>query len=164
MGNTTHRKGFDLFVETAEKTPSAMFLWCGGKENYYNEIMANRNLTNFIYLGKMNAEELSGVYQLADCMLMSSRKDTLPSIIFEALLFGTPVIGSKDSGGIIDIINERNGILTDSADANQFSKAIQYLMKDNKHIILSDSIKSMDLINLRFDNYVEWLLSLYRNK
>lgn len=161
VGNTTFRKGFDIFVDTAEKTPEALFLWCGSKENYYNEVMEKRELPNFIYLGKMNSDELAGVYQIADVMLMSSRKDTLPSVIFESLLFGVPVIGARDSGGIIDIVNDSNGVLTRTSDADEFTDAIRFLMKDNNYKRMSGKISEMDLSCFSFENYVKWLLELY---
>lgn len=84
---------------------------------------------------------------------MCSRFDTLPSTIFEALLFSTPVIGAKCSGGIIDIINNQNGILTDEADCNQFAKAIDEIM-------LKTDIKIKEHSN-SFEEYVKYVIGIF---
>lgn len=156
VGNTTERKGFDIFLKTAELLPNCEFIWAGKKENYYDEVLAkNGNPSNFIFLGSLNVDQLSGVYSLADIYLMCSRFDTLPSTILEALLFGIPVIGAKNSGGIVDIINSTNGFLTEESDSNQFMNAINVVLNKNYNI------KEIDR---SFAKYVEYVLSLYEEK
>ena len=105
----------------------------------------------------LNSEQLSGLYSMADVLLMSSRKDTLPSIIMEALLFDVPVIGSKDSGGIVDIVNETNGFLTNSCSSSEFSNAINEIFGRKKKK-LSKSIE-----DLSFENYVSYLCDELNN-
>lgn len=104
-------------------------------------------------MGALNSTQLSGLYAIADVYLMCSRFDTLPSTIFEALLFSTPVIGAKCSGGIIDIINNKNGILTDEADCNQFAKAIDEIM-------LKTDIKIKEHSN-SFEEYVKYVIGIF---
>ncbi len=156
VGNTTERKGFDIFLQTAALIPECEFIWAGKKENYYDEaIEKNGNPSNFIFLGSLNAEQLSGVYSLADIYLMCSRFDTLPSTILEALLFGTPVIGAKNSGGIVDIIDSDNGFLTETADSKQFAEAIKVGLTRNYKI---------EEIDGSFAEYVAYVLSLYEDE
>lgn len=156
VGNTTERKGFDIFLKTAELLPDCEFIWAGKKENYYDEVLAkNGKPSNFIFLGSLNVDQLSGVYSLADIYLMCSRFDTLPSTILEALLFGIPVIGAKNSGGIVDIINSANGFLTEESDSSQFMNAIKVVLNKNYNI------KEIDR---SFAKYVEYVLSLYEEK
>lgn len=155
IGNTTERKGFDIFIKTAKLLPDYFFIWVGKEENYYDEIRRKTNMpSNFIYPGKMNSLQLSAVYSLSDVYLMCSRFDTLPSTIFEALLFDVPVVGAKTSGGIIDVINDDNGYLTDKADASQFAEAIRSVV--NKKM----KIKKLDN---SFGRYVKYLLKLYED-
>ncbi len=153
VGNTTERKGFDIFLQTALLMPEYEFIWAGKKENYYEEAIEKyRKPSNFIYIGTLNDKELSGVYSLIDVYLMCSRFDTLPSTILESLLFETPVVGAKNSGGIVDIISSDNGVLTESADERQFADAIKYAFVKNY------KIKKMDS---SFEKYVTYVLSLY---
>lgn len=156
VGNTTERKGFDIFLQTAALIPECEFIWAGKKETYYDEAMSKYgNSSNFIFLGSLDAGQLSGVYSLADIYLMCSRFDTLPSTILEALLFGTPVIGANNSGGIVDIINSENGFLTEKADSNQFANAIKTVFTRDYEI--KESERS-------FEEYVTYVLSLYEEE
>lgn len=155
VGNTSERKGFDIFLQTAFLMPDYEFVWAGRKENYFSEAVQKIGRpSNFIYAGSMNSLELSAVYCLANVYLMSSRFDTLPSTIFEALLFRTPVVGARDSGGIIDVINDINGYLTTTADSSEFKEAIQCVLNRKNAI---------DECSNSFEDYVEYVVSLYSN-
>lgn len=153
IGNTSERKGFDIFLQTAKLLPQYEFVWAGKKENYYDTVVQKIGLPeNFVYLGSMNSIQLSGVYSLADVYLMCSRFDTLPSTIFESLIFSTPVIGSIKSGGIVDVINDKNGYLTEEAECTQFAEAIE--------IVLHKEFKIAELGN-SFEDYVRYVLGLW---
>ena len=153
IGNTSERKGFDIFLQTAKLLPQYEFVWAGKKENYYDTFVQKIGLPeNFVYLGSMNSIQLSGVYSLADVYLMCSRFDTLPSTIFESLIFSTPVIGSIKSGGIVDAIDDKNGYLTEEAECTQFAEAIE--------IVLHKEFKIAELGN-SFEDYVRYVLGLW---
>lgn len=153
IGNTSERKGFDIFLQTAKLLPQYEFVWAGKKENYYDSVTEKIGLPgNFVYFGSMNSKQLSGVYSIADVYLMCSRFDTLPSTIFESLIFSTPVIGSIKSGGIVDVINDKNGYLTEEAECTQFAEAIE--------IVLHKEFKIAELGN-SFEDYVRYVIALY---
>lgn len=153
IGNTSERKGFDIFLQTAKLLPQYEFVWAGKKENYYDSVTEKIGLPgNFVYFGSMNSKQLSGVYSIADVYLMCSRFDTLPSTIFESLIFSTPVIGSIKSGGIVDVIDDKNGYLTEEAECTQFAEAIE--------IVLHKEFKIAELGN-SFEDYVRYVLGLW---
>lgn len=153
IGNTTERKGFDIFLQTAQLMPECEFVWAGKKENYYDEaIEKNGNPPNFIFLGLLDAMQLAGLYSLADVYLMCSRFDTLPSTILEALLFGVPVVGSRSSGGIVDIINMDNGFLTDDSNCTQFVDGIKKVLKTKYRIKIREG---------SFVEYVDYVMTLF---
>ena len=153
IGNTTERKGFDIFFQTAKLLQDYIFIWAGKKEKCYKNIIEKYGkVSNFIYVGCLNFEQLSGLYEAADIYLMCSRYDTLPSTILESLLFRTPVVGAKCSGGIIDIINSRNGFLTEAVDSIQFAKAIETVLKNN--------IKVQEYNN-SFEDYVIYIMNSF---
>jgi len=157
VGNTSKRKGYDIFVEVAKRIPDLNFVWVGKKEHYFNECLDKNNNewpNNFIYMGEMNRDELSGIYEIADVLFMCSRKDTLPSIIFEALLFGNPVVGARESGGIVDVVDESNGLLTEHADINEFVLAISRIIDDEKlHFLKSNILRDKKSKN-SFQSYI----------
>lgn len=163
VGNTSARKGFDIFIETAIKMPHYMFVWAGKKERYYDQILKkfSHNMPdNFIYLGQLDNTELAGVYSIASLLLLSSRKDTLPSTIFEAMLFNVPVIGSQNSGGVADVINGKNGALTKEASSQAFRNAIIQLMKEDTYSKINDFMRHNKQDN-SFTDYVQHIVKMY---
>ena len=153
IGNTTERKGFDIFLQTAALLPEYEFIWAGKKENYFNDVIQKYGMpSNFTYFGSMDSKQLSGVYALADVYLMCSRFDTLPSTIFDAVLFNTPVVGAKTSGGIIDVIKDDNGYLTEEAECNKFKEALG--------VVLEREYKVPNYSN-SFEEYVKYVCTLF---
>lgn len=164
VGNTTYRKGFDIFLEVAERCPDICFLWAGAKESHFDKILKKRSNyipQNFFYLGNLNSEELSSVYSMASLMLVSARHDTLPSTIFEALSFNVPVIGSKESGGIVDVIDDTIGLLTDKVDPFEFEKAIKCILNERDIKQMVSNIEKLDISGYSFEAYVTFLNNLF---
>ncbi|MBT8951515.1 hypothetical protein BTI19_09250 [Lactobacillus delbrueckii subsp. bulgaricus] len=90
-------------------------------------------------------------------LLLSSRQDTLPSVILEAFLFHVPVIAARDSGGVIDIVNNSNGILTATASEADFSEAIKEMFANNKYITLKKDLIEADATDFSFSSYVSYI-------
>lgn len=168
VGNLTYRKGYDIFLDVAELCPDVYFLWAGAIDNNYNEILKDRNNyipENVFYLGKLQSDELSAIYSMASLMLVSSRHDTLPSTVLEALTFSVPVIGSKESGGIVDVINNDIGFLTEKSDPKEFEMAIRYMLNENINREARSNIEKLgDFTDYSFDNYVTFLKNLFPNQ
>lgn len=165
IGNTSARKGFDLFIKTAKLVPNDMFLWAGKRELFFNEAVKSLESplpNNFIYLGQMNTEQLSALYSIASILLLSSRKDTLPSVIFEAFIFDVPIIAARDSGGVVDLVNDKNGVLTNTADAQEFAKAIQELLNQGKLTQIKKYIANEDREKHSFAEYTRYIAGLFR--
>lgn len=162
VGNTSFRKGFDIFVDVAKRMPQYIFLWAGKKERFYSNIKKEKGLSdNFVYVGQLNDEQLAGVYSIASVLLLCSRVDTLPSTIFESLLFDVPVIGSKTSGGVTEIIkNKKNGLLTNNTSVNLFVQAIKECLSDNTQKKMNQYIVNTSDDN-SFSNYISFIIRLY---
>lgn len=162
IGNTTFRKGFDIFLKVADELSEYQFIWAGKKENReYIKIMKKRQWkipSNFTYLGELTPNQLSGVYSLTDILFLSSRNDTLPSVIFEAMLFGVPVVGAKSSGGISDVVDNSCGILTEKVNSGQFIRAIKKVATSKRYF---DQEKIKEKVsNNSMSNYVKYINSL----
>lgn len=163
IGNTSKRKGFDIFADVARKMPQYIFIWAGRKENFFNVVKKEKNglSDNLIYLGQLNDEQLAGVYSIASVLLLSSRVDTLPSTIFEALLFSVPVIGSKTSGGVTEVINNmQNGLLTNETSVNAFICAINECFSSPIQEKLCQYFNKTSF-NSSFADYVSFIIHLY---
>lgn len=169
IGNTTERKGFDYFLEMSRLAPAEiLFVWAGKKENFYDICLSRGNVpTNFIYLGKLTtAAEMAALYTIADVLAMTSRVDTFPSAVLEAMKFGTPVIGFAESGGVSEVVqNGVNGTLIDKmGDTDAFLQAIISIVQNtSQYMSLSKNAKKTAL-NYSFENYVRFLMALFDEK
>lgn len=100
------------------------------KENL-EALINDLNLKNCVDMKGIipNTEEELGQ---ADIFLMSSIYEGLPLSILEAMAIGLPIISTK-VGGIPDIVEHMgNGILVESKNQNNFEKAMETLILDNK--------------------------------
>lgn len=79
-----------------------------------------------LFTGAVTAgsDELIGLLQLADAMLLSSTAETFGIVILEAWAAGTPVVSSRTSGAASLIRHGENGCLFDLDDAESFHTAL----------------------------------------
>jgi len=86
------------------------------------------------FLGKIQRHLLGGYYQAADLVSVPSLSDPLPTVMLEALVSGTPVVGS-DVGGIPFMIQEGcNGLLVPPKDHEALSDAIESLYNKRERL------------------------------
>jgi glycosyltransferase involved in cell wall biosynthesis len=91
-------------------------LLVGGQGNpeYEAELRATYASDRVEFLGRVSPE--SFYRQIDVCVVPSIWHDPLPSVVFESLLFGVPVIGAR-RGGIPEMVSERvNGLLYEPDD------------------------------------------------
>lgn len=83
----------------------------------------NKNIT---YLGYLPNEELSKVFEVADAVIVPSLcYENSPTVIYEALYAGVPVIASR-IGGVGELIHEgRSGLLFTPGDRAALVQAVQ---------------------------------------
>lgn len=84
-----------------------------------------------IFHGYMDGEELSNFYKKGNITIVPSIcYDNSPMVIYESLMHGTPVIGSR-IGGIPELIKEGyNGFLFEPGNIDELEKILNNLIKD----------------------------------
>lgn len=134
-GFADHRKGFDIFVKSAEEVrkqlPNVYFVWVGNIEISMHTQMASfiKQCENLILIPAQ--KEISLFYSGADLYLMTSREDPFPSVVMEAMNVKVPVIGFENAGGFQDIITEETGILVPFENELKLQEAIITLIEDD---------------------------------
>ncbi|MFT6923813.1 MAG: glycosyltransferase involved in cell wall biosynthesis [Crocinitomicaceae bacterium] len=100
------RKGYAQLVEATSPLLNETTILCTvGKHK------DDRKAKEIVHLGAFDSDEkMSLAYAAADLLVVPSLMDNLPNTISEALCCGTPVVAFS-SGGIPEMLTERNGVL-----------------------------------------------------
>lgn len=91
--------------------------------------------------GKVENSNLQTYYQNADFFLHGSDYETFSIVAIEALLTGTPVIGSK-VGILPAVINESNGILCENNSTHWYNGIQASLATKYNHAEIAENIKN----------------------
>lgn len=78
-------------------------------------------------------EDVRGVYQAADVLLLCSRHEGLPNALLEAQWFGCPVVTTKAGGAAEAVRHRQTGLLADTDDADGIETALSTLL-DNPQL------------------------------
>lgn len=124
------RKGFDLFVETAERAQgktNAVFVWIGHHDGRLFVSLKTRidrliNSGSLIIPGLIDNPD--DYYFASDLYLLTSREDPYPSTVLEALDVGLPVIAFEGRSGSCDLIASFGGRLVPAFEIETLSSAI----------------------------------------
>ncbi len=81
------------------------------------------------FMGKVSHDELCGLYNMADMLVLPSKMEGVPMVILESLACGTPVVATA-VGGIPDLINNgENGFLIDDVSIETLADALERTAK-----------------------------------
>lgn len=113
VGSAIQRKGFDTFIEITNKVNQELSSFNYGYRSLSIIVITNSD-KNSSYLRenlqKLNSnieirefygisrEQVMALYREMDLLLVPSRYDPLPTVVLEAYLSGTPVLGTKKDG------------------------------------------------------------------
>ena len=130
VGFADYRKGFDLFVELAERIGRAeelVFVWAGHHEAELHDKLGKR-LTALTKKGTLilpgRLDDTDAVYAAADAYVLTSREDPFPTTVMEALDVGLPVFGFSDVAGTDELIVSFGGRLVPPFDLDALANAL----------------------------------------
>jgi L-malate glycosyltransferase len=128
IGRLAHEKNFILLAELAAQNPSIYFAVAGsGPER-------GRIATRAEELGVEARVRLLGnvldracFYQALDAFVLPSLFEGLPMALLEAMFSGVPVLSSRLEAISAVMLDEREGLLAEAGDAEDFSKQLKRL-------------------------------------
>ncbi len=132
-GQLEEHKGIMFLIDVFLKLN--LKLTIAGSGNYKNKIkkIANKN-NNIIFVGQKNNKEILNLMQLSDCLIVPSFcYENSPTVIYEAAMFGLPVIASR-IGGITDLVCGLGGFLFSPLDEKDLILKIKYAIKNPEKI------------------------------
>ena len=127
------RKGLHLLLEAFARLdqPRAQLHLLGHPENadYAGELKKqaqDRGIANRVHFhGAVSQADLAEYFASARALVLPSLSEGLGRVVLEAMLTGTPVIGSR-VGGIPDLIRDgENGFLVESDNVDELTAALQ---------------------------------------
>ena len=146
VGNVTQRKGQHNVIQALPQLVSQypkLIYHCVGiptnKQQLIHLADALQVRDHIQFHGRVSHQEKEYLLQKADIFMMLSERTKSGDVegfgiaILEANQFGTPAIGSKNSG-IEDAIEEGDsGCLVDSHDSDAFVQAVEQILNDYEH-------------------------------
>ncbi len=102
-------------AEQMQKQTDVVFLFAGGgaAKNKLIEIVAQKQLTNVVFIPRQPKEHMPAIWSLCDISLISLKntplfKTVIPSKIFESMAMGLPLLAAIPKGEASDIIAANN--------------------------------------------------------
>jgi len=110
-------------------------------------------------------QEVATYYRAADLFLHSSRVDTFPTVVLEAMACGLPVVATATGGIAEQVVDDDTGFLVKPEDAAAMTNAIVMLLDNPGHMerfgdaAVKRSERHFDR-KLMVDRYLEWYREL----
>lgn len=122
------RKGLDTLIKSfpkiLEEFPDARLALCGEGPERKNleKLIKKLSLHNHVVLLGFH-DNIPFLMKSADMFVLPSVKEAFGLVLLEAMASGLPIIASR-TGGITDIIDNKNGILVEPGDKEQLATKI----------------------------------------
>lgn len=135
VGKLTNFKGVDVLLDSAAiyENSDTLTLIAGDGElrPSLEEQSRKLNLKNVVFLGNQPQSILKGIYNIANCSIVPSRREPFGLVAAEAMLCGAPVIATNQ-GGLPDFVTPDVGILVDVEDSEGLANAINSILSGDK--------------------------------
>lgn len=97
VGELSERKGVDILIDIAKKLPDHFYLTIAGDGPMASSIgKVAKKKKNVNYLGYLEKDKLSDIYEKNDVLLLPSRAESMPLTVLEALSHGLFIIDSDN--------------------------------------------------------------------
>lgn len=127
-GRLTHQKGFDELIRLfrdVEANARLLILGDGPERCRLEELIGSCGLVDRIRIGEFDPAPWRW-FAGADAFLLPSRWEGMPNAALEALACGTPVIGTPQSGGLLEVSQEApDGAVTIAKIGADFDAAME---------------------------------------
>lgn len=163
IGRLAPSKGIELLIDAfLDINLQYTELWIAGsgKQWYIDHLREKTNYGRVHFLGQVSARNF---YPEVDVVIVPSlSNDNLPSVVFEALAFGKPVIGSQ-RGGIPEMVRHReNGLLFNPESPGKLRAALEAMSNDDLRSSLSKQARSSAESFLDIAGWIQSYEALYR--
>lgn len=132
VGRLTHEKGPDVFLHAVSQLTDqalAPVLVGAGRERPRLEVLARRlGIADRLRWTGMVPEAGRALAAL-DCLVLSSRTEGTPIVLFEAMATGIPIVATQ-VGGVPDVVSAREALLVPPNDPGAIAGAVRAVRDD----------------------------------
>lgn len=137
VGNLKEVKGVAYLIDAFGKMrdqqrESRLYIVGDGRERNALEEMVKRRLLskNIVFIGRRPHREIPIWFSAADCLIMPSLSEGFPTLLSEAMLSETPIVGTS-VGGIPELLLDSvTGLVVPPKNTDMLAKAIKLLIKN----------------------------------
>lgn len=133
-GRLWNIKQYDLLIEAWALISKKVGEWKlvilgeGTERKKLEGLIEKYSITNVYLPG--NKQNIEDYYKKADIFTVTSTAEGFPMVILEAMAFSIPIAGFMSEGGVDELVDERNGILTKQGDIYGLADALLKLIND----------------------------------
>ena len=108
------------------------FVGDGSELKPLKKYVADKDLSDVIFTGRLAGEALKNEYKNALLLLLTTHGEGMPTVVLEAMAFGLPIL-TRNVGGLVDFFqNDKMGFITDSLEPKDFADAMVPYIKDKE--------------------------------
>lgn len=173
-GTIELRKGTDLFVSGAtslvrnwhDVAHNLRVLWVGegraeDTEWLRFQLRNSAARESVVLCPFLNPSIYKSILRRANVFWSTSRSDTFPSVVLEAMSEGVPVLAFRGAGGVDDMLANGRGILVDDYSSEGMAQETSHLLTYPETArSMTDLARSWVRDNLDFSKYVDHLIDL----
>ena len=131
------------------------------KEFVQKRATANKNIT---YLGFVSMEQLINCFGVVDALVVPSLcYENSPTVIFESLYFGVPVLASRIEGIAELIVEGENGLTFESGNLELLKQKMRWCLENRNELKEMSKKTTRSLVGLSTEIYIKKLIVLYHS-
>ena len=165
VGNVNYNKGITYLIDATstfeedEVTLTIVGLYDKNKA-YINKC---KNKKNISVVGKLDFEEVCGLYRTTDVLVIDSFAEGLAQVGLEAMSCGIPIICSTNSGVNDAIINGNNGFIIQPGNLKELKEAIGWFVKNQDKLKLMGENARISARAYTWENYEKHICKKLRD-
>lgn len=153
VGQIIHRKGIKSLLDACAILKSngysnytLLIAGSGSQREEFEQLAQEHCLQNVIrWLGWIDYQQVGAYLQFADVFVFPTFEDIWGMVVLEAMLFGKPVLCSKDAGAVELVIDGENGYTFNPHSPEELATLMRRLI-DQPNLIHAMSEKSKQLM------------------
>jgi glycosyltransferase involved in cell wall biosynthesis len=149
IGRLHEHKGFQYVIEAIKELKNITYIIAGNDDGYLKNLkQLSKDMDNVIFTGFLNDDEKKNYFDQADIHILPSLQEFFGLVVLEAMVFGTPTIGSRIGGMQKTLKNGENGFLVKPKDIMGIKESVQKIKDDP--LLLSEMSKRCEELVIQY--------------